>query len=81
MLALVAPRPFLVAARTADPIFPRDGIEATVAAAREAYAAQHAADRLGTLYEDGEHQFSPAMREAAYAWLDRWLKRNVPERK
>ena len=81
VLALVAPRPFLVAARTADPIFPRDGIEATVAAAREAYAAQHAADRLGTLYEDGEHQFSPAMREAAYAWLDRWLKRNVPERK
>jgi hypothetical protein len=64
----------LVAARTADPIFPRDGIEATVAAARGAYAAQDAADRLGTFYEDGEHQFSPAMREAAYAWLDRWLK-------
>src|SRR6185295_3286282 len=44
VLALVAPRPFLVAARTADPIFPRDGIEATVAAARAAYAAQGAAD-------------------------------------
>jgi len=77
VLALVAPRPFLVAARTADPIFPRDGIEATVAAARGAYAAQDAADRLGTFYEDGEHQFSPAMREAAYAWLDRWLKPNL----
>ena len=73
VLALVAPRPFLVAARTADPIFPRDGIEATVAAARAAYAAQGAADRLGTFYEDGAHEFSPAMREAAYAWLDRWL--------
>jgi hypothetical protein len=32
------------------------------------------ADRLGTFYEPGPHQFSPAMREAAYAWLDRWLK-------
>ncbi len=81
VLALVAPRPFLVAARTADPIFPRDGIEATVAAARGAYAAQDAADRLGTFYEDGEHQFSPAMREAAYAWLDRWLKPSVADRK
>ena len=81
VLALVAPRPFLVAARTADPIFPRDGIEATVAAARPAYAAQGAADRLGTFYEDGAHQFSPAMREAAYSWLDRWLKADVPNRK
>ena len=81
VLALVAPRPFLVAARTADPIFPRDGIEATVAAARGAYAAQDAADRLGTFYEDGEHQFSPAMREAAYGWLDRWLKPSVADRK
>jgi len=81
VLALVAPRPFLVAARTADPIFPRDGIEATVAAARQAYAAQGAADRLGTFYEDGAHQFSPAMREAAYSWLDRWLKADVPNRK
>jgi dienelactone hydrolase len=75
VLALVAPRPFLVAARTADPIFPRDGIEATVAAARTAYAAQGASDLLGTFYEEGAHQFSPAMREAAYAWLDRWLLR------
>jgi dienelactone hydrolase len=75
VLALVAPRPFLVAARSEDPIFPMDGIEETVAAARLAYAAAGAADRLVTFYEPGPHQFSPAMREAAYAWLDRWLKR------
>jgi dienelactone hydrolase len=76
VLALVAPRPFLVAARTTDPIFPRDGIEETVAAARRVYAARGAADRLGTFYEEGPHEFSPAMREAAYAWLDRWLVRS-----
>jgi dienelactone hydrolase len=74
VLALVAPRAFLVAARTDDPIFPREGIEETVAAARPAYAAAGVADRLGTFYEPGPHQFSPALREAAYAWLDRWLK-------
>jgi dienelactone hydrolase len=74
LLALVAPRPFLVAARTDDPIFPVDGIEETVAIAKRTYAAAGAEDKLGTFYEPGPHQFSPVMREAAYAWLDRWLK-------
>jgi dienelactone hydrolase len=74
VLALVAPRPFLVAARSEDPIFPMEGIEETVSAGRAAYAAAGASDRLATFYEPGPHQFSPAMREAAYAWLDRWLK-------
>ena len=73
VLALVAPRPFLVAARSSDPIFPMEGIEETVAAGRKAYVAQKADDRLGTFYEEGPHQFSPALRQAAYAWLDRWL--------
>ena len=75
VLALVAPRPFLVAARTRDPIFPREGIEETVAAARRTYEAKKAADRLGTFYEEGPHEFSPALRQAAYEWLDRWLGR------
>jgi dienelactone hydrolase len=73
VLALVAPRPFLVAARTEDPIFPKDGIEETVATARRAYVAVRATDRLGTFFEPGAHTFSPTMRAAAYAWLDRWL--------
>jgi len=51
-----------------------EGIEETVSAGRAAYAAAGASDRLATFYEPGPHQFSPAMREAAYAWLDRWLK-------
>jgi dienelactone hydrolase len=73
VLALVAPRPFFVAARTDDPIFPKDGIEDTVAAARVAYSAAGVADRLTTFYEPGPHSFSPAMRSAAYAWLDQQL--------
>src|SRR6185503_10345775 len=58
VLALVAPRPFLVAARSDDPIFPMDGIEETVAAGRAAFTAAGAADRLATFYEPGPHQFS-----------------------
>ena len=73
VLALVAPRPFFVAARTEDPIFPKDGTEETVATARRAYVDVGAPDRLGTFFEPGAHAFSPTMRAAAYAWLDRWL--------
>jgi dienelactone hydrolase len=73
VLSLIAPRPYFVVARTDDPIFPKDGIEETVAAARSAYAVPGAADRLATFYEPGVHAFSPTMRAAAYAWLDRWL--------
>jgi dienelactone hydrolase len=73
VLALVAPRPFLVAARADDPIFPLDGIQETVAAGQRAYAAAGAPDHLATFYEPGPHEFSEAMRQAAYAWLDRWL--------
>jgi dienelactone hydrolase len=73
VLALVAPRSFLAAARTDDPIFPKDGIEETIAAARLVYAAKAASDRLSTFFEPGAHAFSPTMREAAYSWLDRWL--------
>src|SRR5882724_9594500 len=73
VLALVAPRPFFVAARTEDPIFPKDGIEETVATARRAYAAVGATDRLGTFFEPGTHAFSATMRAAAYTWLDQWL--------
>jgi hypothetical protein len=51
-----------------------EGIEETVAAARGAYTARKALARLGTFYEEGPHQFSPALREAAYEWLDRWLR-------
>jgi dienelactone hydrolase len=74
VLSLVAPRPFLVAARSDDAIYPMEGIEETVAGARRAYEGAGAADRLGTFYEPGPHQFSAALREAAYAWLDRWLR-------
>ena len=73
VLAMVAPRPFFVAARSDDPIFPKDGIEETVATARRAYVAVSAADHLATFFEPGTHAFSQTMRAAAYAWFDRWL--------
>ena len=74
VLALIAPRPFFVVARTDDPIFPKDGIEGDDMGARRAYMADGASDRLSlVLLEARPHAFSPTMRAAAYAWLDQWL--------
>jgi len=83
ILALVAPRAFLALNGTSDRIFPTDGVQATFARARPAYERLGAADRLQLQLWEGGHQFSPAMREQASAWLDRWLgqgeERSAPE--
>ncbi len=72
VLGLVAPRPFLALAGKDDPLFPLAGVRATVRAARGAYA--EATHRLRLRVFPGGHAFSSPMREAAYAWLDRWLR-------
>jgi len=72
VLALAAPRPFLVLAGREDPIFPLAGVRATVRGARCAY--EQARDRLRLRVFPGGHAFSTPMREAASAWLDRWLR-------
>lgn len=74
VLAMAAPRPFLVLAGNADRIFPYDGIVATVERGRERYRALGAEDNLAFAPIDGGHAFSDAMRERAYAWFDRWLR-------
>ena len=74
VLALVAPRPFFVGVGRADRIFPVDGVEATVAAARAAYAAADAASHLALMIEPGAHAFSDPMRAAAFDFFDRWLQ-------
>lgn len=74
ILALVAPRPFLVAVGNADRIFPFDGIVESVETARAHYRALGVAARLELVAVDGGHGFVDALRERAYAWFDRWLR-------
>jgi dienelactone hydrolase len=73
ILALVAPRPFLVAVGKADPIFPYDGVLESVEVARRRYRALGREDRLALVTAEGGHGFTEELREQAYAWLDRWL--------
>jgi dienelactone hydrolase len=72
VLGLVAPRPFLVLAGTTDPLFPMEGVQTTVREARRAYGKARERLRLETF--PAGHGFIAPMREAAYAWFDRWLK-------
>ena len=72
VLGLVAPRPFLVLAGSGDPFFPLEGVHTTVRGARRAYG--RARDRLRLEVFPISHGFVAPMREAAYAWFDRWLK-------
>jgi dienelactone hydrolase len=72
VLGLVAPRPFLVLAGQHDPLFPLEGVQATVRGARRAYT--RGKDRLRLEVFPAGHEFSAPMREAAYAWFDRWLR-------
>jgi dienelactone hydrolase len=73
VLGLVAPRPFLVLAAAEDPRFPLEGVQATVKSARRSYGSR-GRDRLRLEVFPGGHAFPGPMREAAYAWFDRWLK-------
>jgi dienelactone hydrolase len=76
VLGLVAPRRFLVLAGKEDPLFPLAGVRATVRGARAAYGTARDHLRFGMF--PGGHEFSSPMREAAYAWFERWL---WPERR
>ncbi len=71
VLGLVAPRPFLVLVGSGDPLFPLDGVQATVRGARRAYGK--ARDRLRLEVFPAGHGFPAPMREAAYGWFERWL--------
>jgi dienelactone hydrolase len=75
VLSLAAPRPFLVLAASADTLFPLEGVQATVRGARRAYGRVR--DRLRLEVFPAGHGFAAPMREAAYAWFDRWL---IPKR-
>jgi dienelactone hydrolase len=73
VLGVVAPRPFLILAGAEDPLFPLEGVQVTVKEARRSYGTR-ARDRLRLEVFPTGHGFTTPMREAAYAWFDRWLK-------
>lgn len=73
LASLIAPRPFFLAAATKDYWMPVDGVREAVEKIREVYEAYGQEERFHALFEDVPHRFTYTMRQAAYAWFDRWL--------
>jgi dienelactone hydrolase len=58
LVGLIAPRPMLVEAGQRDPIFPIEGVRASVRRARQAYEVLNAGDHLEVDEFEGRHQIS-----------------------
>lgn len=76
VVAAFAPRAFLASAPLRDSNFEVSGVKDCIAAAQPVYALVGVKDKLAANYPNCAHDFPPEVREVAYAWLDRWLKRN-----
>ena len=71
LLAALAPRPVFINAPKRDANFDLSGVHDCLAAARPVYRLFQAEDGLVARHPDSGHSFPRAIREEAYAWLDR----------
>ena len=75
VLGALAPRPAFINAPAGDSNFEVSGVKDCVEAAMPVYRLFGAGERLVAVHPDAGHEFPRAVREEAYAFLDRWLKR------
>jgi dienelactone hydrolase len=74
MIAALAPRPLLTIAPKNDEIFVLPGVTRCLDAARPVYELLDARGNLQSRFPDGGHDFPEAEREAAYQFLDKYLR-------
>jgi len=74
IIGMNAPRPFLFGNGTKDKIFPIAGTRDTLQRARQVYGLYGAEDRVASAEADLGHGWSQPLREAAYGWMNQWLK-------
>jgi len=72
-VGMIAPRPVLIGAATQD-FFPIAGTRQTFKEAQELYRKIGYPNRIRMVEFDQPHTYSKPLREATYAWFDRWLK-------
>jgi len=73
MVGMIAPRPVLIGAATRD-FFPIEGTRKTFGEAQEIYKKLGVPDHIKMVEFDHRHMYSQPLREATYAWFDRWLR-------
>lgn len=72
--SLVGPRPLLFCNSDKDRIFPMPGNERIIARLRRFYKLLGHPDRVDAFVTPGPHKDVPPLREAAFTWLNRFLK-------
>lgn len=72
LLALCAPRPLLLGTARFD-FFPIAGARESFAEAQKLYEAAGAGDRIARAEAAEKHGLTRPLRQAVYAWFDRWL--------
>lgn len=74
VVAALAPRAFLAIAPVRDANFDVGGVREVMAAAAPVYRLHGRPEALDARYPDCAHDWPREEREAAYRWLDRWLR-------
>ncbi|HEX29686.1 TPA: hypothetical protein ENG04_06360 [Candidatus Poribacteria bacterium] len=77
ILSLIAPRPLLIVSAVHDQASHfrfKDVVEKTFPKVKEIYELLGAGDRIELYPVESEHGYNREMRQAMYAWFDRWLK-------
>jgi dienelactone hydrolase len=75
MLPLIAPRPLLVVNGDSDANTPVAGVRLAVNAARPAYVAANADEKLKLIIQENTaHRVNPESVDAGIAWFVRWLR-------
>ncbi len=74
LVGALAPRPFFVSAPKYDHNFVLPGVTKCIKAARPVYELLNAGGNLQAVYPDAKHDFPDAQRQAAYEFLDKFLK-------
>jgi dienelactone hydrolase len=72
LLGLCAPRPTLLGTARFD-FFPIDGARETFAEAKRLYEVVGAGERIARMEAAEKHGLTLPLREAVYAWFERWL--------
>ena len=79
VLQLIAPRPLLVINGDSDPRTPLQGVQESVIAARGAYVALGADEKLGVyLQPNAGHVFTPVAELVMADWFVKWLMGDSP---
>ncbi|MGD0222138.1 MAG: acetylxylan esterase [Terriglobia bacterium] len=72
-IGMIAPRPVMIGSAVRD-FFPIEGTRQTFAEAQSLYKKLGVPERVKMVEFDHRHMYSQPLREATYAWFDRWLK-------